>query len=113
MRAYLIDPYTESVTECEYNNEFTGKGGAYELLGCKMIEAVYMDQYPDIIFIDEEGRFKPQHGFMTTLWPHGPLAGKAMVAGGADSKGEGTPSTLTLRQVADSITWVKDIPEIY
>lgn len=112
MRAYLIDPYAQTVTPCEYNNSFTGKGGAYELMDCEMIEVVYMDRYPDVIFIDEEGRFKPQKGFTTTLWPYGPLAGKSMIVGGADEAGEGTPSTLTLQQVVDSITWVHDIPEI-
>jgi hypothetical protein len=112
MKAYLIDPHTKTVSECEYNNEFTGKGGAYELLGCTIIEAVYMDEYPDNIFIDEEGRFKTQPGFATMLWPHGPLAGKAMVTGGADDKGEGTPTTLTLRQVADSIMWISIVPEL-
>lgn len=112
MQAYLIDPYERTVTACEYNNTFDGAGGAYELLDCRMVEVVYMDQFPDVIFIDEEGRFKSQPGFFTSLWPHGPLAGKAMVTGGADEEGEGTPTTLTREHVARTITWISNIPEI-
>lgn len=112
MKAFLIDPHTMTVSECEYNNQFAGPGGAYELLGVEIIEAVYCIDERHNIFVDEEGRFKSQPGFFTSLWPYGPLSGRGMVVGGPDDDGNGTPCTLSLEGVTNSIQWISNVPEL-
>ena len=108
MKAYLIDPWTRTVTEVERS-----EGSAevqlheiYRLIGCQHIEAVNpSDSGSDVIYVDEEGLFKDgQLFFYCRLWPVEALAGRGLWVGTTRS-GDDTSPGMTRQYVEDQIVW--------
>lgn len=60
MKAILIDPVAHTVTEVEYNGTLAD---LYTHLKCDMIEAAVHDIPRHILYVDEEGTFKPNSMF--------------------------------------------------
>jgi hypothetical protein len=110
MIGYLIDPYERKVTEVELAVMEDGDvdiHALYEYMNCQMIEAIYPEYAKsDIIYLDEEGRLKPNMAWFCTLWPLEVLMGKAIWIG---RKGECNASPKCTREyVASHIAWSKD-----
>lgn len=83
MRAILIDPTTETVTEIEVQ-KFKD---LYRICECTMVEAVRMPAGHQL-WLDEEGLLKPEpKPFFQVPWYPQPLCGKAVLLG-TDARGE-------------------------
>src|SRR6185437_8151198 len=78
MKAYLIDPTAQSISEVEYPN----LAGLQRLINGP-IELAFMWPTRDVLYVDEEGLLKPQsHFFRLSLRQDGqPLAGIGVVVG--------------------------------
>jgi hypothetical protein len=111
MKAYLIDPWTRTVTEVQRGEDNNGNSRLHEiyaLLGCDAIEAVNPHNAgSDIIYVDEEGLFKDgQMFFYCRLWPQESLAGKGLWVGTTRSGDDASP-TVTRQYVEDHIIWMR------
>lgn len=104
MKAYLIDPYAEAVTEIETDGTFEH---LYPIIECTTIEVVRLDAAGDGIFVDEERMFSftrpdgAEKRFFT-LGSSQPLVGKGVVMGG-DSEGESQSPVCTLERVKGAV----------
>jgi hypothetical protein len=80
LKALLIDPVAQSVTEVEYDGSLKA---IYGLLNVSMIEAAYPFTNRDCVYVDEEGLFKltTETKFVLFEGFHAPLAGRALVVG--------------------------------
>jgi hypothetical protein len=60
------------------------------------------------LFVDDEGLFKPNLHFFLPLYSRSgqPIAGRALLVGPPDRKGDGTACTLSLRDAEDGIQFV-------
>lgn len=54
--AYLIDPYAGTITPQMIDPD--SLKDTYRLLDCNLVEAVYIAEVDDVIFVDEEGLMK-------------------------------------------------------
>jgi hypothetical protein len=109
MKAYLIDPWTRTVTEVQRADAPTGNEALHEiysLIDCDTITAVRPHNAgTDAIYVDDEGLFKDeQKFFLCRLWPHEALAGKGLWVGTTPEGDDASPS-VTRRYVEDHIVW--------
>lgn len=94
MKMFLIDPETNTVTE--------QKGAPtletfYKLMDCKTVAMVNQPfvGVPDILYVDEEGNYKPS--LLPFLTPHGRFVGKGIVIG--MSRGRECNPSITLSEL--------------
>jgi hypothetical protein len=109
MKAYLIDPWTRTVTEVQRgadNSSHSRLREIYSLIDCDTITAVNPHNAgTDIIYVDDEGLFKDeQKFFLCRLWPQEALAGKGLWVGTTPGGDDASPS-VTRRYVEDHIVW--------
>ncbi|MBC8638256.1 hypothetical protein IAG25_15650 [Caballeronia sp. EK] len=109
MKAYLIDPFMQTVTEFERDGSGTQDRlqELYKAIGCDLVQAVYPDDTEgDVIYVDEEGLFKPEQAlFFCTLWPHQPLVGRGVWVGTARGGYDADPR-MSLDYVREHIVWL-------
>lgn len=109
MRAILIDPFDESVTEVEYDGDYKN---IYKLLShpehhVDCFTVVYLEN-GDGIFVDDEGLFKdPKHFFTYTGYDQ-PIAGKGLVLG-TDEEGNSVSPKTVLGDLQPKIGFRHDI----
>jgi hypothetical protein len=103
MRSILIDPFTRTVTEVEYNGDFKQ---IYDLIQCDTYDVARINKHGDGIFIDDEGLFKEteQKFFLHEDYPQ-PLAGRGLVLG-CNEEGESVEPHDSLMDVAAKVRWV-------
>lgn len=103
MKAFLIDPFTRTITEVEYDGSLEHM---YQLIGCDSVEAVKLTDSGDCVWVDEEGLLKnPTHFFYIGNYP-GELAGKGLVLG-TDGGGNTVPcATITLPLLLRSVAYM-------
>lgn len=95
MKAILIDPFTQSITEVDYSGDYHD---IYKLIDCDTFTVATINHRQDGIFVDDEGLFKTEQAF---FWHKGypqPLAGKGLILG-CDEDGESVEPTTTLEEV--------------
>lgn len=101
MKAFLIDPKAQSITEVDYSGDYQD---IYALIEADTFDVVRLYPTGDGAFIDDEGLLKEQEFF----WVHrnypGPLAGRGLVLG-VDEEGESAAPAVTLQQLAKDITF--------
>lgn len=110
MRALVIDPVKFTVEEVEYDNKLAT---AYRLLSdpengieCDLVQPVSIDDKNDI-YVDEEGLLKnPQHFFMIDSYPD-PLAGRGLVIGAPDRRGNTTAAKISLEDMRRKVIWLR------
>lgn len=102
MKAYLIDPTAQTVSQVEYDGNYKS---IYKLIDCDTFTTVLLADDNDAIFVDDEGLLKDEPGPFFNLkgYPQ-PLAGKGLVLG-ADNEGESVEPTATLDQIKDMISF--------
>lgn len=83
MKAFLIDPAKETITEVDYDGTLKHM---YKLIGCDCVCTVTLNDKHDTIFLDDEGLYNADHFFRYDTYPN-PLAGKGLVLG-TDPHGE-------------------------
>ena len=101
MKAILIDPVREQVTEVEYNGDYRH---IYELLtddenelDCCTFDVIRIDDR-EAIFVDDEGLLKMPRYFFKYEGYGQPLAGRGLVLGN-DDEGE----TIATKLTADAV----------
>tara|TARA_S200002703_G_C3718392_1_gene220682 strand:- start:138 stop:482 length:345 start_codon:yes stop_codon:yes gene_type:complete len=101
MKAILIDPVTNTVSEVE-SGDFRK---IQKLLDCKTFTAVY-GEGSDVLYVDDEGLLvhKNQAFRLTGFHPH-PLMGRGLVVGTDFETGEDREPTMTVDEVRDNVTW--------
>ena len=77
MRAILIDPFNQTVTQIEYDGNFES---IYKLIDADCFDCARITKM-DGIFVDDGGLLKdPTHFFLHSEYPS-PLAGKGLIVG--------------------------------
>ena len=106
MHAYLIDPFTQTITQVEYSGDYQE---IYKLTDCDTFTCVGINEFGDTVFVDDEGLIngKPQEFFMIANYPD-PLAGKGLVLG-TDDEGDSVSPSITLEQLKAQVDWVPSI----
>lgn len=99
MRAYLINPYSRTITEIDYpeGSDYTK---IHELLSVPehkvdVIDCARINDRGDGIYIDDEGLFKEPVVFFKVAGYHTPLCGCGLVLG-CDVNGETQAPTVDL-----------------
>lgn len=110
MRAIKIDPIAKTIKEVDIKNANKSLNHFYELIGCDLIELVYLDE-GIVMVIDEESKLKEIKGAFK-FWGNDDLiiAGIAIVIGDKNNKFEPLQeSKNTFEQI---IEWVEpnDVP---
>ncbi len=99
MRAFVIDPFTNSINEVEYSGDYTE---IYSLGDFDCFALATFNEENDGIFVDDEGLFKDnQRMFMVNGYPQ-PLAGKGVVLG-CDEEGASVEPTVSLEWLQDNV----------
>lgn len=85
MKGYLIDPQEKTITEVDVDMS-DGLKAVYKLLDCRLVEAVYLNEAQDCVFVNEEGLMDgtiDTYGmFLVTGTARSvPLAGRGVVLG--------------------------------
>ena len=107
MKAILIDPFDESVSEVDYNGDYKE---ICNLINCGPIDCVRLDDTNDV-YIDDEGLLKnPTRYFRIfsykTMSLH-TLAGKGLILG-HDDEGKSIATTLDVNEYAKTIQFLPD-----
>ena len=103
MKAYLINPFAQTITEVDYSGDYNE---IYQLINCDTFTCVELNEYGDTVFIDDEGLIsgKPQEFFVLRDYPQ-PLAGMGLVLG-TDQEGESKSPFATLEAVRNWVTFM-------
>lgn len=106
MNAYLIDPFTQTITQVEHSGNYRQ---IYDLIDAEGFDLARINEHGDAIYVDDEGLLheKAQAFFHHKNYPQ-PLAGKGLVLG-CDDEGESVAPTVTLADLERDITWVMPI----
>ena len=100
MRAILINPFDETITEVEYSGDFRQ---IYELTDCSTFDIVMLCNTDDL-YVDDEGLLKDNRYFS---WSGRNFAGKALIIG-HDDEGDSISSTYDLQEVVDRVEWLPE-----
>lgn len=87
LKAVLIDPYKEEITDVEYDN--SSYKNIYPLIQCEIFTIVKLADEDDV-FVDDEGLLKVNNEtkfFMLKDYPQ-PLAGYGLIVGADEETGE-------------------------
>ena len=100
MKAILINPFEQSVTEVEYSGDFRD---IYKLIDAQCFDCARISRM-DGIFVDDEGLLNaPTHFFEHSEYPS-PLAGKGLIVG-CDNRGESQSCQTTVEEVKAKVTF--------
>ena len=98
MKAILINPFEQTVTQVDYSGDYT------EIY--KLIDAEYYDvagiAHGDGIFVDDEGLLNSPTHFFEHADYHSPLAGKGLIIG-CNSEGESVDCKTTVEEVKSKV----------
>lgn len=96
----LIDPFTRTVSEVQYNGEYKH---IYELIQCDTYDAARINKHGDAIFVDDEGLFKEEQAFFWHEDYPQPLAGRGLLLGCRSTDGETIAPSTTLEEVRSKV----------
>lgn len=102
MRAYLIDPQFQEVTEVFYGGDIRE---IYEMIQATCFDLVRINSKRDAIYVDDEGLVTPGAKF-TFMWMGYPnvLVGRGLILG-CDEQGETTDPHIDLETAQRSVVW--------
>tara|TARA_R100000149_G_C5830902_1_gene106519 strand:+ start:426 stop:755 length:330 start_codon:yes stop_codon:yes gene_type:complete len=103
MKAFLIDPKNQSITEVDYDN--SDYKNIYKLIDCGTFTTVDINKEGDCIYVDDEGLLYIDIKHMFTLDGNRntSYAGKGLVLG-TDSDGESCEPIITLDELKERVT---------
>lgn len=101
MKAYLIDPFSECVTEVDYSGNYKD---IYKLIKAELFDVVYIND-KDCIYVDDEGLYKNNQAFFMIDGSH-PLAGYGLVLG-TDDDGASISPEASLQSIRDRVKFVE------
>lgn len=105
MKAYLIDPIAQSVTEVEYSGNYKD---IYPLIDAELFTTVEINGTGDTIFVDDEGLLNgnPHGWFAYADYPQ-PLRGRGLCLG-SDDEGESVAPSITIDELREKIVFLSD-----
>ena len=111
--AYLIDPSTQTIEPVTLTRKPTPLAELYQLLGCKLVTAVPIDEH-DSIYVDDEGLINgPVRQFFGIRGNGQPLAGRGLVLG-IDDDGNDASARITLSELRRRIVFIERLlPDFY
>lgn len=101
MRAYLIDPYKETVTEVEHDDTLES---IYRYIEADTFDVAYVAGRGGGVFVDDEGLFKRSLSAWVYLGYHSPLVGKGLMLG-CDPEGNSIGPEPRLDSVQRHVIW--------
>jgi hypothetical protein len=103
MKAILIDPETQTISEVEYDGDYKT---IHKLIDADGFTVVYIDNdnNSDAVYVDDDGLFTDKNFFWASGWSQ-PLAGKGLVLG-TDDDGDGISPRTTLRKLKSQIKFM-------
>ena len=104
MKAILIDVKNQEVKEVEHDNTIEN---IYNHVDCRTFTVVKIDKF-NVIFVDDEGLLKENLYFSYSALHHlrhFELAGNGLILG-VDDEGNSVPTTLTVDEVKDKVSWL-------
>lgn len=104
MKAFLIDPETQTIQEVDYDD--SDYRNIYKLIDCETFTVAGINHMTsDEVFVDDEGllRNEPFLAAFQFVDGHQPLVGKGLVVGAPDEEGRNTAPTMTVEYL-ESIT---------
>lgn len=105
MKAYLIDPVSNQITEVAYSGDFRQ---IYEHIKAETFDVVTLHS-GDALFVDDEGLCKP-NSFFKARGIMQPLAGRALVLG-TDEEGGSVEPTMSIEQLRQEIMFLGGLNE--
>lgn len=106
MKAFLIDPQSQTVTEVECTIELRE---IYHLLDCRCFTTAAPSKNGDVLYCDDELLYSAREPFAFFYsyyaWP---IKGKALVVGTDDEGKTGSPRT-SIEEVCGCIRWLGSI----
>jgi hypothetical protein len=108
--AWLIDPFAQTVERVDLHAAVSSVDELHEiytLLDCQTLESIApLNADGDRMLIDEDGKINGRHQeyFFCRLWPHDPLAGRALWVG-RNAEGDITSPKRALEYVRGHIAW--------
>lgn len=101
MKAILINPFDQTVTEVDYSGDFRD---IYKLIDAQAFDVARISRM-DGIFVDDEGLLNaPTHFFEHSEYPS-PLAGKGLIVG-CDDEGESQSCKTTIEEVKANVRFL-------
>jgi hypothetical protein len=100
MKAFLIDPFTQTINEVDYNGDYKS---IYSLISSSAINVdtftcVNLNEQEDTIFVDDEGLLKDLNSQRFFTVNGHVLAGKGLVLG-TNEEGESVSPKITIEQL--------------
>ena len=108
MKAILIDVHSQTIKEVEVTQtNGSNLQSMYEHIGCDCVACVSIDDNNDI-WVDDEGLLSitPLSKFFLYNGYPQPLAGNGLIMGINPNDGRSTDTTLSIQEVAESITFM-------
>lgn len=103
MKAFLIDPYSQKITELDYSGNWQDIQKHIDAPVFTVVRITKGD-----IFLDDEGLYskgRDQMFFLHKDYPS-PLAGYGLVLD-SDDEGETIASTTSIEELSNEITWLE------
>ena len=97
MRALLIDPQTETVTE----TSITSWRDIAPAIDAQLFDVVNIDDFRHSIYVDDEGLYTKIYRFAYVGY-HQWLMGKGLIMGFDEDTGDSTDCTLTIAEVLNN-----------
>lgn len=107
MKALLIDPATQTVTQIEINNNIDA---IYKAMDCEMFECPVEFPNGDVLYCDEEGKLNREKligGFTYPKAWNDIIMNKALVIGTNPRTGDSTDCKSTPAEILNSTEWGK------
>lgn len=101
MKAFLIDPKAQRITEVEYDGDYRS---IYKSLDCVRFDVVEINAEKDCVFIDDEGLMSEDAYFFGVQGFPNPLAGKGLVLG-TDDEGDSIEPTIGMEDLLDIVSF--------
>jgi len=102
MKAILINPYNETITEVEYSGNFKE---IYKLIDCSTFDCINIDD-DNTLFVDDEGLLQQNRYFYWKDYTN--LAGKALIIGVDYQTGEDCDTSWSLQEVENMVEWLPE-----
>ncbi len=111
MRAILIDPYTQTVTEKTLTGDTLQ--AYYDAIGCQYIDAAGEPDPNHTAFVDDSGLLdrEPDDPMTQVGWYPERLSGRILIVGFDPATGDSLPATITVGEIAEQVIFL--VPATY